>query len=125
MDTPPKTKLEVTYPTSGKTVEYGEELTPTDVIEKPIVTYNGTQEKYQTLLMVDSDVPGRSNPYIRSFRHWFVGNIPGNNIEEGSTISKYVGLGTPEGTGYHRYVFLVYEQPGLLEFDEPHSMKEN
>jgi phosphatidylethanolamine-binding protein (PEBP) family uncharacterized protein len=25
----------------------------------------------------------------------------------------------PEGTGLHRYVFLIYKQNGKLEFDEP------
>ncbi|CAG9104009.1 unnamed protein product [Plutella xylostella] len=35
------------------------------------------------------------------------------------TLSAYVGSGPPPGTGLHRYVFLVYKQPGKLSFDEP------
>lgn len=34
-------------------------------------------------------------------------------------MSDYVGSGPPEKTGLHRYVFLVYKQPGKLTFDEP------
>lgn len=48
-----------------------------------------------------------------------VGNIPGKNIADGETLSAYVGSGPPEGTGLHRYVFLIYKQNGKLNFDEP------
>lgn len=48
-----------------------------------------------------------------------MGNIRGKNIAEGETLSEYVGSGPPEGTGLHRYVFLVYKQDGKLAFDEP------
>ncbi|KAL3243453.1 hypothetical protein MRX96_020520 [Rhipicephalus microplus] len=34
------------------------------------------------------------------------------------TLSEYVGSGPPKGTGLHRYVFLVYKQPGKLSCDE-------
>lgn len=121
MDLPPKTKLEVIYTIPGKYVNYGNELTPTEVIQRPFVSFNASEGEYYTLIMVDPDVPGKSNPYLRSFRHWFVGNIPGSNVDLGQTVSEYVGLGTPEGTGFHRYIFLLYEQPGIIEFDEPHS----
>lgn len=47
-----------------------------------------------------------------------MGNIPGNDVEKGETLSEYVGSGPPEGTGLHRYVFLVYKQPGKVTFDE-------
>ena len=48
-----------------------------------------------------------------------VGNIPDNDIEKGEVLSAYVGSGPPPDTGLHRYVFLVYKQPGKLNFDEP------
>lgn len=47
-----------------------------------------------------------------------VGNIPGGDISKGETLSAYVGSGPPEGTGLHRYVFLIYKQSGKLTFDE-------
>lgn len=34
-------------------------------------------------------------------------------------MSEYVGSGPPKGTGLHRYVFLVYKQPGKISPDEP------
>lgn len=56
---------------------------------------------------------------ILQWHHWLVGNVPGNDISKGETLSAYVGSGPPEGTGLHRYVFLIYKQNGKLEFDEP------
>ncbi|KOB66487.1 Phosphatidylethanolamine binding protein isoform 2, partial [Operophtera brumata] len=56
---------------------------------------------------------------IPSWHHWLVGNIPGTSVAEGDVLSAYVGSGPPPGTGLHRYVFLVYKQPGKLNFDEP------
>lgn len=34
-------------------------------------------------------------------------------------MSDYVGSGPPKDTGLHRYVFLLYKQPGKLIFNEP------
>lgn len=56
---------------------------------------------------------------IFQWHHWLVGNIPGNDVAQGETLSAYVGSGPPEGTGLHRYVFLIYKQNGKLTFDEP------
>lgn len=40
-------------------------------------------------------------------------------MSKGEVLSAYIGSGPPEGTGLHRYVFLLYKQPGKLTFDEP------
>lgn len=59
------------------------------------------------------------------WHHWLVGNIPGNDVSKGETLSEYVGSGPPEGTGLHRYVFLIYKQNGKLTFDEPRLKNNN
>ncbi|EDS33459.1 phosphatidylethanolamine-binding protein 2 [Culex quinquefasciatus] len=69
--------------------------------------------------MTDPDAPSRKEPTYREWHHWLVGNIPGADVAKGETLSEYVGSGPPEGTGLHRYVFLVYKQNGKLSFDEP------
>lgn len=33
-------------------------------------------------------------------------------------LSDYIGSGPPPDTGLHRYVFLLYKQPGKLVFNE-------
>ncbi|CAH1641270.1 unnamed protein product [Spodoptera littoralis] len=96
----------------------GNILTPSEVRNPPIwVLWSYTTTKYYTLMMIDPDAPTREAPTYRSWLHWLVVNIPGIYIpSRGETLVEYVGAGPPNGTGLHRYVFLVYEQPGLMEF---------
>lgn len=47
----------------------------------------------------DPDAPSRKDPKFREWHHWLVGNIPGNKVSEGDTLSEYVGSGPPKGTG--------------------------
>ncbi|XP_010289685.1 PREDICTED: phosphatidylethanolamine-binding protein 1 [Phaethon lepturus] len=45
--------------------------------------------------------------------------MKGNDVGSGTVLSDYVGSGPPKGTGLHRYVWLVYEQPKQLTCNEP------
>lgn len=100
-------------------VNQGNELTPTQVQQQPIVEWEASENNYYTLVMTDPDAPSRAKPKFREFRHWLVANIPGNKVGEGEVIAAYVGSGPPQGTGLHRYIFLLYKQPGKLEIEEP------
>ncbi|CAH1284670.1 unnamed protein product [Diabrotica balteata] len=114
----PDKLLQVTYK-ADKKVELGNELTPTQVLEQPQLTYEGEDNSFYTLILTDPDAPSRSNPKSREWNHWLVVNIPGSKISQGETISHYVGSAPPKGSGLHRYVFLLYKQPEKLKFDEP------
>lgn len=104
----------------------------------PEVKWNGVPDSFYTLCMTDPDAPSRQNPKFREWHHWLVGNIPGTDVNSGETLSAYVGSGPPKGTGdthvlfmmsftvffsfnlgLHRYVFLIYKQPGKIDFKEP------
>ena len=100
-------------------VDFGNELTPTQVQHKPIVKWESDEESYYTLLMTDPDAPSRAEPTYGEVRHWLVGNIRGNAVEEGETFFDYLGCSPPKGSGLHRYIFFVFKQRGKLEFDEP------
>lgn len=117
IDVAPKATLQVSYP-SGVVVDFGNELTPTQVKDQPTVTWEADDDCYYTLIMTDPDAPSRENPIVGEVRHWYVVNIPGNNVEKGEALFQYIGSGPPKDTGLHRYVFLVFRQSGLLEFDE-------
>ncbi|KAL4718462.1 hypothetical protein ACJJTC_008716 [Scirpophaga incertulas] len=94
----------------------------------PTVTWNAQPDKLYALAMTDPDAPSRADPKIREVHHWLVGNIPGGNVAEGEVLTAFIGSGPPLGTGLHRYVILVYEQPGKLTFDEPricNTMRKN
>ena len=80
----------------------GNELTPTQVKNKPQVQWNAQSGKLYSLLMVDPDAPSRANPIRREFKHWAVINIPENHVEKGYELAGYVGAGPPQGTGRKR-----------------------
>ncbi|ODM89618.1 Phosphatidylethanolamine-binding protein F40A3.3, partial [Orchesella cincta] len=116
LDVIPKAVLEVKY--GNLEVKLGNILTPTEVKSPPNIIWNVDSKKLYLLCMIDPDGPSRKEPKFREFHHWLVGNIPGTEIAKGDTLTEYVGSGPPPGTGLHRYVILIYEQPGKLTFDE-------
>lgn len=118
IDVAPSEVAEVSYP-SGVKVDLGNELTPTQVKDIPSVKWTADNSALYTVCMTDPDAPSRADPKFREWHHWLVGNVPGGDISKGETLSEYVGSGPPEGTGLHRYVFLVYKQDKKLTFDEP------
>ncbi|XP_003211138.2 phosphatidylethanolamine-binding protein 1 [Meleagris gallopavo] len=75
--------------------------------------------KLYTLVLTDPDAPSRKDPKFREWHHFLVTNMKGNDVESGTVLSDYVGSGPPKGTGLHRYVWLVYEQPKQLACNEP------
>jgi hypothetical protein len=116
-------KIIITYP-NGKTVEFGQELTPTDVQDEPQVSWEADPAKYYTLVMFDPDAPTRQDPKLADVKHWLVVNILGCDVKSGDVIAEYVGSLTPKGNGLHRYIFLVFEQKGKMAFgDEPKCVK--
>ncbi|CAH7673543.1 phosphatidylethanolamine-binding protein [Phakopsora pachyrhizi] len=70
-----------------------------------------------TLIMVDPDAPSRKNPTLGGFRHFLATNVNLNPVNQSTTleaiissppISTYAQPSPPKGTGFHRYVFLLY-----------------
>lgn len=51
------------------------------------------------ICITDPDAPSRKEHTYREWHHWLVGNIPGNDISKGETLSEYVGSGPPPDTG--------------------------
>ncbi|CAG9855298.1 unnamed protein product [Phyllotreta striolata] len=118
IDKIPSEVLKVIYP-SGASVELGNELTPTQVKDEPItVNWTADPNTFYTVAMVDPDAPSREDPKLREVLHWLVGNVKGGDVENGEVIAGYRGSGPPQGTGLHRYVFLVYQQNGKIDFKE-------
>ncbi|KAL4458053.1 hypothetical protein ABPG75_012918 [Micractinium tetrahymenae] len=73
-----------------------------------------------TLMTLDPDAPDPATPTLRSILHWLVTNIPsGGQASQGTEVAPWRGPNPPSGT--HRYVFLLYEQPGRgpLHVDAP------
>ncbi|KAF5303130.1 hypothetical protein FQA39_LY10137 [Lamprigera yunnana] len=119
VDVAPKEIAKITY-SSGVSVDLGKELTPTKVKDIPTVTWTADSNAFYTLCMTDPDAPTRKKADFREWHHWLVGNIPGDKVAEGETLSEYIGSGPPKDTGLHRYVFLIYKQNEKISFEEPH-----
>ncbi|XP_066902339.1 protein D2 [Halyomorpha halys] len=113
----PENLLEVQY--GSAKVKLGNVLSPASVASPPKVFWNGDDNSFYTVCMIDPDAPSRTNHKAREWQHWLVGNIPGNKIEQGEVICPYAGATPPPGTGLHRYVIVVYKQPGKIDFNEP------
>lgn len=113
--------LKINY--GSEEVYMGNELTPTMVKNPPAVTWNANKTTYYTLLMIDPDAPSRDDPKFSEVNHWLVGNILGLDLANGDTITEYLGSGPPKGTGFHRYIFLLYKQKQRHVFDEPRTTK--
>ncbi|XP_061395643.1 protein D3-like [Musca vetustissima] len=109
IDEKPGAAAKVVYH-GGVNVEFGKELTPTQVKDQPEVSWEAEDGALYTLLMVDPDAPSRQEPSYREALHWLVINIPGNKVSNGQVVADYIGSGPPEGTGLHRYVFLIFKQ---------------
>ncbi|KAG7318151.1 hypothetical protein KOW79_017906 [Hemibagrus wyckioides] len=100
--------------------ELGKVFTPTQVQNRPtVIEWEGCDSsKLYTLAMTDPDAPSRKDPKFREWHHFLVVNMKGNDVSSGCVMSDYVGSGPPKGTGLHRYVWLVYEQPGPVNCNE-------
>ncbi|KAJ8711434.1 hypothetical protein PYW07_008676 [Mythimna separata] len=102
----------------SKSLVEGDILTPTEVKDIPLVTWDNFPDKFYTVVKTDPDAPSRQKPTYREWLHWMVVNVPGDDIAAGDTIAEYVGAGPSRDTGLHRYVLLVYEQPDRMRFNE-------
>ncbi|KAH8288308.1 hypothetical protein KR054_000668, partial [Drosophila jambulina] len=114
--------LQVTYG-GGLIVNMGGELTPKEVKGQPKVEWDADSNDLYTLVLTDPDAPSRKDPKYREWHHWLVVNIPGKQVEKGEVLTDYVGACPPEDTGLHRYVFLVFKQPKMLNCNEPRIPK--
>ncbi|XP_065356004.1 putative odorant-binding protein A5 [Calliphora vicina] len=118
LQTAPKEKLKLEFE-NGLIVGDGKEFTPTQTKDTPTIDWSADPNTYYTVYMASPDAPDAANPIWGEFVHWLVGNVPGKDVDKGDEYCAYIGPLAPKTGGVMRYVFLVYEQPGKLVFDEP------
>ncbi|KAG2188790.1 hypothetical protein INT44_003929 [Umbelopsis vinacea] len=111
---PSDTLIGIKYP-GGQDVAIGNKLTPEEASEAPEVTFVADDPSaYYTLIMTDPDAPSREDPKFGEWRHWVVTNIPGSqpgvSVASATQHTPYIGPGPPEGSGFHRYCFLLFKQ---------------
>ncbi|XP_011495183.1 PREDICTED: 39S ribosomal protein L38, mitochondrial [Ceratosolen solmsi marchali] len=84
--------------------------------EAPSVKYFSNPNSLWTLLCTTPD-GNFSDPNIE-YCHWFVGNIPGNDVANGEQIIDYLRPIPAQGIGFCRYIFVLYKQNTKLDFSE-------
>ncbi|CAJ0950567.1 unnamed protein product, partial [Mesorhabditis belari] len=106
----PQKLLQVSY--GGKSVALGNELTTDDVANAPTeISFDADSKKLYTVLLTDPDAPSRENPQYGPWRHFVRVNANGTELNtSGDVITPYIGAKPPSDTGFHRYVWLAYEQ---------------
>ncbi|KAK7475380.1 hypothetical protein BaRGS_00033398 [Batillaria attramentaria] len=119
IDNPPPKVLSIHYTGPNIHITPGMVVTPTQVKDKPHVSFEADPNAFYTLIMHDPDAPSRKNPKFGEYHHWMVVNIPGGDVSKGEEVTGYMGSGAPKDTGLHRYVFLVYKQPEKKDFKLP------
>nr|XP_022915739.1 39S ribosomal protein L38, mitochondrial [Onthophagus taurus] len=95
-------------------VYYGNNVKPVEAINKPLVNFESEKDSLWTLILTNPD--GHLTKKDSEYVHWFIGNIPGNNIEKGELVYDYLQPFPPKGTGYHRYIFILYKQDKKIDY---------
>ncbi|KAL8277356.1 hypothetical protein RQP46_010196 [Phenoliferia psychrophenolica] len=116
----PTVDLGITYP-SGAVVALGNELTPKETAEEPVLSFKAEPGVTYTCVMADPDAPSRFFSFLGIIRHWLKGGLKGagdTKVEVSeAAMSPHMGPGPPPYTGAHRYIFLLYmntTEEGLL-----------
>eukprot|EP00274_Cyanoptyche_gloeocystis_P003531 CAMPEP_0196652450 /NCGR_PEP_ID=MMETSP1086-20130531/1746_1 /TAXON_ID=77921 /ORGANISM="Cyanoptyche gloeocystis , Strain SAG4.97" /LENGTH=190 /DNA_ID=CAMNT_0041983001 /DNA_START=99 /DNA_END=671 /DNA_ORIENTATION=+ len=109
------TPLEATYG-DDLVVNQGNELIVAETQDPPNIEWTPEPGALYTVIMSDPDAPSPTRPIFREWLHWVIGNIEGSNLSSGDEVCPYMGPAPPRGTGLHRYVFVVYKQPGPIVF---------
>ncbi|KAM8796996.1 large ribosomal subunit protein mL38 [Eudromia elegans] len=108
-------------------VYHGNMVTPSEASSPPEVSYEVDKGSLWTLLLTNPD--GHLRETDTEYLHWLVTNIPGNDIKSGKEICHYLPPFPARGTGYHRFIFLLFKQDCPMNFSEDvrpvpcHSLK--
>ncbi|TEB22535.1 PEBP-like protein [Coprinellus micaceus] len=124
LDFTPSEFFTVAYPSKTLT-EVGGKFTKDEAQQEPELYLidndegEAAAEETYTLVMTDPDAPSRADPKYGQWRHWV---IPGLKVQNGAkgvtalqktrtSLTPYFGPSPPPGSGPHRYVFLLFEDP--------------
>ncbi|KAJ0175522.1 hypothetical protein K1T71_008681 [Dendrolimus kikuchii] len=116
----PHLNLEIFYEITNDSylpVCTGNVIKPNEALRPPIVNFESDAESLWTLALTSLD--GHLTENEKEYVHWLVANIPGNYVEKGDVIAEYLQPFPLKGTGYHRYVFVLYKQDGSVNYDVP------
>ncbi|KAJ7285583.1 phosphatidylethanolamine-binding protein [Mycena rebaudengoi] len=105
---------------AGSAATPGQPLQKDAVGTTPVVTVSSVDgsalDGSFTIAMVDADVVGTDDKEVN--RHWLVNSVTvadgAVSDKAGKPITAYAGPGPASGSGPHRYVVLLYQQPSTF-----------
>lgn len=92
----------------------GNIIKPREALSAPEVNYNADKDSLWTLILTNPD--GHLSEENSEYVHWFIGNIPGNQVSKGDVVYDYLPPFPPAGTGFQRLVFVLYKQEGKMDY---------
>ncbi|KAK2820923.1 hypothetical protein Q5P01_023882 [Channa striata] len=113
----PQVSLRIFYcQDSSSQVHYGNRLTPTQAASAPQISFDAEEGSLWTILLTcpDEHLLDNEAEYI----HWLVGNIPGRAVQAGEELCHYLPPFPAKGTGFHRYIYVLFKQEGPINFQE-------
>ncbi|KAK4019970.1 hypothetical protein OUZ56_001968 [Daphnia magna] len=99
---------------SNLPVYFGNQIKPKEAAVAPSVVFEGDPSSLWSLVLTNPD--GHLSEKDAECVHWFIGNIPGNDIKKGEEIVSYLQPFPPRGTGSQRLVFVLYKQEKIIDF---------
>ncbi|XP_053197342.1 39S ribosomal protein L38, mitochondrial [Scomber japonicus] len=113
----PLVSLQISYSQdSSAQVHYGNRLTPTEAASAPKISFEAEEGSLWTLLLTCPDEHLLDNE--SEYMHWLVGNIPGGSVQAGEELCHYLPPFPARGTGFHRYIYVLFKQEGPINFQE-------
>uniref|UniRef100_A0A1A7XLK1 Large ribosomal subunit protein mL38 n=1 Tax=Iconisemion striatum TaxID=60296 RepID=A0A1A7XLK1_9TELE len=113
----PQVTLHISYSQENRgQVHYGNQLTATEAASVPQVSFAAEEGSLWTLLLTcpDEHLVDNEAEYI----HWLVGNIPGGAVQDGEELCHYLPPFPSRGTGFHRYIYILFRQDRRISFQE-------
>lgn len=111
----PQVPLSICYSQENAArVNHGNRLTPTEAASVPQVSFEAEEGSLWTLLLTSPDEHLLDNE--AEYIHWLVGNIPGGAVQAGEELCHYLPPFPAKGTGFHRYVYVLFKQEGPIDF---------
>uniref|UniRef100_A0A8C7WV01 Large ribosomal subunit protein mL38 n=1 Tax=Oryzias sinensis TaxID=183150 RepID=A0A8C7WV01_9TELE len=113
----PQVTLRICYGRDGAArVHHGNRLTPSQAASPPEVSFDAEPGSLWTLLLTSPDEHLQETQ--AEYVHWLVGNVPGAAVREGQELCHYLPPFPARGTGFQRFVYVLFKQEGLVDFQE-------
>lgn len=115
----PTMPLAITYDYDDETVTpvyRGNHIQPSEASKAPQIHFKEEPNSLWTLVLTNPD--GHLLDSSAEYLHWFVGNIPENSVRKGDLVCDYLQPFPPKGTGFHRFVFVLYKQKKHMDYSQ-------